>query len=118
MTRAVATVRRTIGQCLKVLGYRVLECGAADEALSLWPERRGQVALLLTDMVLPGGMTGLEMAQRLRQNKPGLKVIIMSGYSEELKERGMPTDAGITYLSKPFQADSLGSLVRARLDEV
>ena len=111
------SVRRSLCQCLRVFGYRVLEAGTAKEALALWPVHRQDIALLFTDMVMPEGDTGLELAEQLRKQKPDLKVIISSGYSSEMADRGLPPQHGIVYLPKPFKARSLGSAVRACLDQ-
>ena len=84
--------------------------------MRVWLECQAQVDLLLTDMVMPEGMTGLELAERLRANRPGLKVIITSGYSAEIVHAGRPTQAGITYLPKPYPDQVLAAVVRQCLD--
>jgi CheY-like chemotaxis protein len=67
-------------------------------------------------MVMPAGMTGLELAEQLRSLKPDLKVILCSGYSTELTEEGMPTEAGIVYLAKPYPAPVLAAAIHDCLD--
>ena len=74
------------------------------------------VDLLLTDMVMPEGITGLELAERLQARKPGLRVIISSGYSAEIAQTGRITQAGIAYLPKPYEMKKLADTVRACLD--
>jgi CheY-like chemotaxis protein len=110
------TVREQAASALGQAGYRVLQAANGQEALTVWSQEEGQVDLLLTDMVMPEGLTGLELAQRLRRQKPGLKVIIMSGYSLELAQQGLPAKDQIVYLPKPFRVLVLNKAVRQCLD--
>jgi two-component system, cell cycle sensor histidine kinase and response regulator CckA len=110
-------VRQTIRQCLNTLGYRVLEARTANEALELWNRHGAQIDLLLTDMVMPDGMTGLELAEKLRAQRASLKVIISSGYSAEIVQQGHPAQSGVFYLPKPYVASALAAAVRKCLDQ-
>jgi PAS domain S-box-containing protein len=110
-------VRRLIAQTLRTWGYRVLEAANGQLALTLWRECAGNIDLLFTDMVMPEGMTGLELAEKLRSDKPNLKVIISSGYSTEIAETSRITAAGITYLAKPYHLPLLGKTIRHCLDK-
>ncbi|MGA9452893.1 MAG: response regulator [Verrucomicrobiia bacterium] len=95
--------------------YRILAASSGVEALQVWEEHRGRVDLLLTDMIMPGGMTGNDLAAKLRKQKPGLKVIYTSGYSSEL----MGKDAGAsdtTFLAKPYLLPELLQTVRQSFD--
>lgn len=100
-----------------MLGYRVHEATNGQEAMTLWQTHGPQVDLLLTDMVMPEGMTGLELAERLQALKPGLKAIISSGYSAEIVQAGVPNKAGIMYLPKPYDGKALADIVRNSLDQ-
>jgi two-component system, cell cycle sensor histidine kinase and response regulator CckA len=111
-----ASVRALVAKVLRARGYRVLEASGGQEAMSLWP-RHGDVDLLLTDMVMPEGMTGMELTERLRESKPGLKAVISSGYSHEMVQAGAPTAAGVVYLPKPYEAPVLARVVRRCLDD-
>jgi two-component system cell cycle sensor histidine kinase/response regulator CckA len=110
-------VRQVLGQCLRALGYRVFETSNGREALAEWEKHGPEIDLLFTDMVMPEGLTGWELGEQLRESRPGLKVIITSGYSAEMTSQGMPTEAGVVYLPKPYQASVLAATVRACLDE-
>lgn len=110
------SVRQVMVQGLRVLGYRVFEAANGQEAMALWRDHNRQIDLLLTDMVMPEGIAGLELAQRARAEKPELKVIISSGYSAEMTECGKNAAAGIVYLQKPYRASLLGKTVRDCLD--
>ncbi|MDQ8153249.1 MAG: DUF3365 domain-containing protein [Gemmatimonadota bacterium] len=112
-----AGVRSLLVRLLRRLGYTVLEASNGREALSVWQGGSVSVDLLLTDMVMPGRMTGLELADAMRARVPGLKVIITSGYSGELAAQGAPASAGVIFLPKPYQSSQLGLVVRECLDQ-
>jgi two-component system cell cycle sensor histidine kinase/response regulator CckA len=109
-------LRDMVKEHLEILGYRVLEAGNGKEALALWEERSPQIDLLFTDMVMPEGITGLDLMERMRATKPGLKVIISSGYSNDLLQRGAATPADVVCLPKPYQGSTLALTVRGCLD--
>jgi signal transduction histidine kinase len=110
------SVRLFAVKALAALGYRVFEAANGQEALGVWERHGAEIALVLTDMVMPEGMTGLELARRLRASSPGLKIVISSGYSMELASLGSPADAGIAYLPKPYKMSVLGETMRRCLD--
>lgn len=110
-------VREMVAESLRALGYRVREAGSGQQAMTLWQAHAGQVDLVLTDMVMPEGMTGLELVEQLQAVKPGLKAVIVSGYSAEIVQAGVPTKAGVTYLPKPFATKVLADVVRDCLDQ-
>jgi CheY-like chemotaxis protein len=112
-----ASVRRLAIVSLKRFGYRVLEAGNGRDALALWKTHRDEIDLLFTDIVMPDGISGIELTRRLRDEKPGLKVILSSGYSAEIATQGLPADAGVMLLSKPYTIGSLAETVRRCLDD-
>jgi CheY-like chemotaxis protein len=77
-------VRMTIRRVLESKGYTVREATTAREALEVWHTHEREIALLLTDIVMPGEMTGHDLAEQLWGQRPGLKVVFMSGYSAEV----------------------------------
>jgi CheY-like chemotaxis protein len=103
---------------LQWFGYRVLEASNGPEALRLWEQHRSEIDLLFTDMVMPEGMTGLDLAGQLRAAKDGLKVVISSGYSVDIANSGIPAGSGIAYMSKPYEVKGLVAMVRRCLDQV
>jgi len=114
-----APVRHTFRIGLQRLGYRVLEAETGIQALELWEHHRERIDLLFTDMIMPEGMTGLQLAERLRAKDPALKVIIASGYGSRAAGTLSPDakSAGIRYLAKPFEIMTLAATVRTSLDE-
>jgi len=72
---------------------------------------------LLTDLVMPGGLTGKELATQLRSEAPELKVIYASGYSAEVASKDFPLEEGVNFLAKPFEAQKLAQTVRDCLDK-
>ncbi|MDX2187131.1 MAG: ATP-binding protein [Opitutaceae bacterium] len=97
-------------------GYQVLVAHSAADALSVWRTHGEHIDLLLTDMIMPGGMTGLELASELRRSHPSLPAIITSGYSLELSQDNWQSDALTSFLAKPFAPQALGRTLRATLD--
>ena len=109
-------VRKSVVACLKQRGYQVFEASDAREALRLWSEQAARIDLLLTDMIMPGAMTGLDLIDAFLQLKPALPAIIMSGYSNEIALSGIPSRPGLYYLPKPYNASELADAVRKSLD--
>jgi signal transduction histidine kinase/DNA-binding response OmpR family regulator len=108
-------VRELVSEVLQQYEYRVLEASSGVEALRVWDEHDGQIDLLLTDMVMPEGMTGRELASQLKKRKPELKVIYTSGYSPEMM--GTSFGQGDTvFLPKPYLPPQLAHMVRQSLD--
>ena len=112
-----ASLRQAVAQSLRLLGYRLIEATNGREAIQRWQEHGQEVDLLFSDMVMPEGLTGLDLAERLKGEKPGLKVLLSSGYNAEFAGQGRPAAAGITYLQKPYQVEVLSRTVRDCLDK-
>ena len=85
------------------------------EALKVWDRHQGKVDLLLTDIVMPEGLNGKELAAELRKRKPGLKVVYTSGYSADIVGRDS-TLGDTAFLAKPYAAPRVAEVVRRALD--
>ncbi len=108
---------RILGEAaLAGLGYRVLCAATGMEALQLWQAHRHEIDLLVTDLVMPGGINGRELAERLLPDQPRLPVIYMSGYSHEVAGKDLALVDGRNYLAKPFDVAKLAATVRSNLD--
>jgi two-component system, cell cycle sensor histidine kinase and response regulator CckA len=110
------SLRVLVRNVLTRLGYRVLEATTGLTAVEVWKEHRNDIKLLLTDLVMPDGMTGKQLAEVLVHENPNLKVIYTSGYSRDIAGQGFPLQDGVNFLSKPFQAAKLAQTVRNSLD--
>ncbi len=107
-------LREMVCEILKQYDYQVIEAGSGVEALRVWDEFDGRVDLLLTDMVMPEGMTGRELACQLKKRKPELRVIYSSGYSPEYGREFGQHDT--VFLAKPYMPPQLARTVRQSLD--
>ena len=111
-----ASLRAAAQKSLSQSGYRVFAAMNGTEALKIWNLNRDKILLLLTDLVLPGGMTGRELAERLLKENPKLKVIYASGHSAEVAAGDLALIEGLNFLSKPFQSFKLSQTVGRALD--
>jgi CheY-like chemotaxis protein len=107
-------VRRFAAAVLRSAGYRILEAGGGDEAIALAREEQGPIHLLLTDVVMPR-MSGRELAGQLVRQRPGIKVLFMSGYSDQAVTAQDPSGATAAFIHKPFLASELLSVVNRLL---
>jgi PAS domain S-box-containing protein len=110
-----AAVRGLASVILRSCGYQVLEAGDGPEALRLLQQRTGPLHLLVTDVMMPH-MNGVQLAERVRQLRPDVRVLYISGYTDDIMvPHGGPT-TGQEFLQKPFTPMSLAQKVRAVLD--
>jgi two-component system cell cycle sensor histidine kinase/response regulator CckA len=109
-------LRTMMAKSLSRFGYRVLEASTGFKALEVWKEHPAKIHLLLTDLMMPDGMTGKELGQRLLEKNPKLKVIYMSGYSADIVAKDFPLQEGVNFLVKPFQSQKLAETIRDCLD--
>jgi len=109
------TVRLPVSNMLQRFGYRVLPTESGVEALKVWQNNKDRIHLLLTDIVMPDGMTGYELARRLQAEKPQLKVIYTSGYSADLGGRHSLLVEGVNFLQKPYAPQELAEILRNSL---
>ncbi|MCC7383086.1 MAG: response regulator [Deltaproteobacteria bacterium] len=106
-----ALVLRSTVYALRGLGYRVIEAASGEEALGLLAREPGRVALLLTDVVMPR-MTGPELARRVRELRPGLPVLFMSGHLGDAAEEAAEKATTEGLLEKPFTSEALAQMIR------
>ncbi|HXE71424.1 MAG TPA: PAS domain S-box protein [Candidatus Nitrosotenuis sp.] len=108
-------VRELVCRALQRFGYQVLAAGDAEEALERSCGHAGDIHLLLTDVVLPR-TSGYELALRLRQLRPGLRVLFTSGYPESAARARASVEKGADFIAKPLGAEALARKVREVLD--
>ncbi|MBX3424395.1 MAG: response regulator [Pirellulales bacterium] len=109
-------VRRLAQTILEQGGYRVLATASGVEALELWRTNSEPIALLLTDLVMPGGVNGLEVARRLREDDPGIKVLYMTGYSPDAAGKELRLGDLENVIAKPFTQDAILRKIRECLE--
>jgi PAS domain S-box-containing protein len=110
-------LREMVAQLLTVQGYKVLTARSGRHALEVWEKANRLVDLLVTDMVMPEGMTGGELAERLLAMNPRLKVIYTSGYSPGMAGKNVSlVEEGSNFLPKPYSIGKLAQFVRETLD--
>ena len=109
-------LREIVVQVLAIQGYTVLSAASGHEALEVWNQATRKIDLLVTDMVMPGGIMGGELAERLKDLCPTLKVIYTSGYSPGMAGRDISLLEGRNFLPKPYSIGKLAQFVRETLD--
>jgi two-component system cell cycle sensor histidine kinase/response regulator CckA len=105
-------LRDMAAKILNRLGYQVVTAPDGPEALKLWPQHREKIDLLFSDMMMPGGMTGRELAERLLQEKPGLRVVYATGYSVDFSNPDIKLVEGVNLLLKPYDATALTRIIK------
>ena len=110
-----AGVRAFTVRALHNLGYATLEANDASGALGVLCARP-EIALVLSDVVLPRGMSGVELCRHIRQSRPGVKVLLTSGYAEEVVALHRRTGEDIRLIKKPYRGGALASEIRSALD--
>jgi two-component system cell cycle sensor histidine kinase/response regulator CckA len=109
-------LREIVVKILEIQGYVVLEANSGHHALEIWDQASRPIDLLLTDMVMPGTIMGCELAERLKAQSPGLKVIYTSGYSPGMAGKDVSLLEGRNFLPKPYSIGKLAQFVRECLD--
>ncbi len=102
---------------LQDCGYRVLEASCGVEALNVWRQHQDSIDLLLTDMIMPHGISGLDLAHRVIAEKPLLRILFTSGYRVDQFETEFFRQGTAAFLQKPYTRCTLAQAVRQRLDQ-
>ena len=109
-------IRTALARILQSAGYDVLEAADGEEALRLSESHQGPIHLLLSDVMMPS-IGGKELMQRLAVSRPEIRVVLMSGYTDDEALRANLGAARFTFLQKPFTAQEVLRVLRAALDE-
>lgn len=110
-------VRQLVACVLGECGYKVRQASNGSEALDVWRQHAAEIDLLLTDVVMPEKVSGVQLADRLRNDKQHLKVVFTSGYSLELLDEQFRTRTESNFLPKPYTPAKLKEVVRCCLDK-
>ena len=111
-----ADVRAATASYLRGRGYTVIEAANGNQARALWARHADTIDLVYSDMVMPGGVSGLDLAIDLRRARPSLRIIISSGYSRDLSRPGAPETPHLVFLPKPSPPAEMARTVRRCLD--
>jgi len=111
-------VRRSIGNMLVHYGYQIHMAVSGKAALQIWQHHHGSIDLIITDVVMPGGVSGRALVEEMRSEKPNLKVIFCSGYTDDVLGKDSLLRKKSNFIEKPFPTDKLLRKVRACLDAV
>ncbi len=111
-----SALRELVEEILSLYGYDVVSACSGVDALRVWEKHREKIDLLLTDMVMPEGISGRELAERLQHQVPKLKVIYTSGYSPGMAGKDLALLEGFNFLPKPYPPTRLAEVVRECLD--
>ena len=109
-------LRDFVSRELRRHGYRIFEAVDAPAALDVWATYKNEINLVFTDVIMSGGMNGRQLAERLWQDKPKMKVIFTSGYGADTLGKDFKLDPGIVYLQKPYLPQTLIKCIRTCLD--
>ena len=109
-------LREIITRTLNRQGYRVFQAVDGRSALEIWAQYKNEINLVFTDVVMPGGLNGRDLAERFWVDRPGLKVVFSSGYGADTLGKDFKLDANLNYLQKPYLPQTLARVVRRCLD--
>jgi two-component system cell cycle sensor histidine kinase/response regulator CckA len=109
------SLRVLVRKVLERFGCRVVEASSGEEALEKWNQEKQQIDLLLTDLMLPDGMNGRDLAEKLLEENPNLKVVFTTGYSYEEACKGLPLPDGFHFLQKPYPPSTLLQTIKVAL---
>jgi CheY-like chemotaxis protein len=110
-------LRSLVRKIIQGYGYSVIEAKSGREALDVWRQEGHRVDLLLTDLVMPEGISGKDLARTLLSERPDLKIIFMSGYDKDPSEETFPLTEGVNFLRKPYTPTALGQIVQRCLEK-
>ncbi|MDD5140963.1 MAG: response regulator [Verrucomicrobiales bacterium] len=110
-------LREMARDILQKYGYQILEAASGKEALAVWQQHTGHVDLLLTDMVMPEGVSGADLAEQLLLQKPDLKIIFTSGYTANEVSPEVLAKTRAQFLQKPYSHADLAKIVRDSLNQ-
>jgi len=109
-------VRELVARILEKYGYKIFQAGNGAEAVEMWNQKKQEIDLLLTDLIMPGAMNGRELAETLWREQPDLKVIFSSGYSADIVGKDFKLQSEVNFLQKPYHPQTLALTVRRCLD--
>ena len=111
-------LRELVLEILKLYGYKTIEAANGVQALAIWAERKSEIDLVLTDVMMPEGVSGRDLAEKILTDNPRMKIIYSSGYPMDVLGRDFFQKDGIHFLQKPYHPHNLAKILRECLDGV
>ena len=105
------SVRELLQRMLALLGHDVTACDSGEAALALWETRSAEFDVIIADVIMPGGINGREMVERLRVKRPEIPAVFVSGYSADVLDPEVLEQPGNHFLGKPFQVEQLRTML-------
>ena len=102
-------VRKLVRKLLEMHGCAVVEATSGKQALDLWPEVCDDISVVVTDVIMPEGVSGWDLAKELHSRAPDVGILLTSGYNERAEDHGLENDPQIAFLQKPYEAKKLKS---------
>jgi len=109
------SVRRLVRKLLEMLGCEVVESSSGRDALERWPKLSEEISMVVTDVMMPGGVSGWDLAKSLHETNPELGILLTSGYNERPEDHGLGDVPEIAFLQKPYDANSLRDGIQSLL---
>ncbi|MEC5126592.1 ATP-binding protein [Verrucomicrobiales bacterium BCK34] len=110
-----SAVRMLVRKLLEMLGCSVIEAESGRQALDLWPDIQDEIALVVSDVVMPEGVSGWDLARELRKKRPEVGILLTSGYCENPEDHNMGDDSHVAFLQKPYASSNLETTLSALL---
>ncbi len=110
-----SAVRMLVRKLLEMLGCTVIEAESGRRALELWPEIQDEISLVVSDIVMPDGVSGWDLARELRKDRPKVGILLTSGYCESPEDHNLGGDSHVAFLQKPYASSNLETTLSALL---
>lgn len=110
-----SAVRMLVRKLLEMLGCTVIEAASGRQALDLWPDIQDEISLVVSDIVMPEGVSGWDLARELRKNRPEVGILLTSGYCERPEDHNLGGDSQVAFLQKPYASSNLETTLSALL---
>jgi hypothetical protein len=104
-----SAVRKLVRKLLEMHGCSVIEARSGKQALDIWPEVCHEISVVVSDIVMPEGVSGWDLARQLHEQHPDLGILLTSGYNEKPEDHGLGNEPQIAFLQKPYEAVKLKS---------
>ncbi|MEM9015700.1 MAG: ATP-binding protein [Verrucomicrobiota bacterium] len=113
-----SAIRKMVRKLLELFGCAVIEAGSGKEALELWESVENDISIIVTDVVMPEGVSGWDLAIEIHRRQPDLPILVTSGYGERPEDHGLENEPQIDFLQKPYESEEFRDRIEALLSAV